>query len=48
MGGTLIGRQGLAGLRGWRGVAFDAVIGVVLAVDVLLLPGVPRPRTPST
>lgn len=43
MGGTLIGRQGWAGLRGWRGVAFDAVIGVVLAVDVLLLPGVPRP-----
>ncbi|MFE0625620.1 sensor histidine kinase [Streptomyces sp. NPDC058864] len=43
MGGTLIGRQGRAGLRGWRGLAFDAVIGVVLAVGVLLLPGGPHP-----
>jgi signal transduction histidine kinase len=43
MGGTLIGRQGWAGLRGWRGAAFDGVLGIVLVADVLLLPGVPRP-----
>ncbi|MDX3072103.1 sensor histidine kinase [Streptomyces sp. MI02-7b] len=30
-------------LRGWQGGIFDAVLGLVLVADVLLLPGVPAP-----